>query len=123
MSLNKIILIGHVGKDPERRGSAIQFSLATNDRYTTKDGEKRDETTWHNIAVFGKSADTVEKYVKKGDKLYVEGKQSYSKYTDKEGVERTGASVLCSQWQFVGSKKESDTGTNMPVTQDDDIPF
>lgn len=79
MSINKVILVGHCGKQPEVRHldsgvTVANFSLATSDNYTNKQGEKVEQTEWHNIVVWGKLAEIVEKYVKKGMLLYIEGK-------------------------------------------------
>ena len=79
MSVNKVILIGNVGRDPEivtfdNGNKVANLSLATSERWTNKSGEKQEATEWHNLAVFGKLADIVEKWVKKGQQLYIEGK-------------------------------------------------
>lgn len=87
--INKTILVGRVGRDPEIHefptGKLATFSIATTEKYTDKSGEKQESTEWHNIIVNGKLADVVEKYVKKGDLVYVEGKIKYQKYEDKAG--------------------------------------
>lgn len=95
MSVNKVILLGNVGKDPEVRylntGVAVAtFSLATSDRaYTSANGTVVPERTeWHNIVIWGKNAEVVEKYVRKGDKLYLEGKIRTRSYSDKNGIQR-----------------------------------
>ena len=76
-SVNKVILLGNIGKDPEVRetkaGNIVNLVMATSEKYTDKSGQKQENTEWHNLVVFGKLADVVAKYVKKGDKLYVEG--------------------------------------------------
>ncbi|HEX2076771.1 MAG TPA: single-stranded DNA-binding protein, partial [Longimicrobium sp.] len=90
-SLNKAILIGNLGQDPEIRttgsGSRVaQFSLATTRTWNDQSGQKQEKTEWHRIVVWGKLVDIVERYVKKGDRLYVEGEIQYRQYEDKEGV-------------------------------------
>jgi len=96
-SLNKVIILGNLGRDPEifntRNGGKIaSLSLATTEKWT-KDGEKHEKTEWHRVKIFSKAAEIVEKYVSKGDMLLVEGKIVYDKYTNKDGVEMTSAEV------------------------------
>ena len=91
-SVNKVILLGNVGKDPEVRetngGSVANLKLATSEKYTDKNGQKQENTEWHSLVVYGKLADVVSKYVNKGDKLYVEGAITTKKWKDKEGNDR-----------------------------------
>ena len=96
MSINKVILIGNVGRDPQVRyfdsGNAVaNFTLATTERgYTLQNGTAiPDRTEWHNIVFWGRIAETVEKYVHKGDRIYVEGKLRYRSYDDQNGIRRT----------------------------------
>ena len=96
--LNKIMLIGHVGQEPEIRytqdGKPIaNLSLATTEKWKSKGGEAQEKTEWHRIVVFGGLAGVVEKYVKKGDKLYIEGKIQTRNWTDNEGVKRYSTEV------------------------------
>jgi single-strand DNA-binding protein len=89
-SLNKVILIGNLGKDPEVRylqsGDAVaNFSLATNEVWTDKSGQKQERTEWHRIEVFGKPAQVVRDYLSKGRQVYVEGSIRYDEWTDKDG--------------------------------------
>ena len=104
--MNKVILIGNVGRDPERKGEkVVAFSLATTENgYTKQDGTKvEDRTEWHNITIFA------EKYVRKGSRLILEGKIHYSDYTDKEGVKRQGVEIIATAVSFdqVARKPES----------------
>ena len=100
LMLNKVMLIGHVGKDPEVRttkgGSLMaSFSLATSKRYRDKDGERKEATTWHQIVVFNENvAKVVQQYVHKGSRLYVEGEIATRKYTDKQGIDRYSTEIL-----------------------------
>ncbi len=92
-SLNKVMLIGNLGKDPDvntvgNDRKVAKFSLATTETWKDQKGEKQEATEWHNIVVWGKTADVVEKYLKKGDKVYVEGKVKTRKYQDKDGADR-----------------------------------
>ena len=107
--INKTILVGRVGKDPETRefqtGKLATFSLATTKKYTDKSGEKQEATEWHNIIVNGKLADVAEKYVKKGDLLYIEGEIKYQEYEDKAGVKKTTTRINCLTLQMLSSKE------------------
>ncbi|CAA9296103.1 MAG: Single-stranded DNA-binding protein, partial [uncultured Gemmatimonadetes bacterium] len=90
-SLNKAILIGNLGQDPEIRtipsGARVaQFSVATTRRWNGRDGQQQEKTEWHRIVVWEKLVDIVEKWVKKGDRIYVEGEIEYRQYEDKDGV-------------------------------------
>lgn len=104
-TLNKVMLIGNVGRDPEIKrldsGMAIaNFSIATTE--TRKDKEPL--TEWHKIIMFGKLAEIVEKWVRKGHKIYVEGKIQTRKWTDKEGHDKYATEILCDQLQMLGGK-------------------
>lgn len=111
MSLNKVMLIGRVGSNPQIRTAGEQkvasFSLATSEKYKGKDGNLVESTEWHNISIWGKLAEVVEKYVTSGSQLYVEGKIKTEKYTDKEGAEKFITKILGSSLQLLGSKSES----------------
>ena len=99
-SLNKVILIGNLGKDPEERfftdGSPVtNFSIACTEKYKDKTGEQKELTEWVNIVTFGKLAEIAGKYLSKGSSVYIEGKLKTDKYTDKNGIERTATKVIC----------------------------
>lgn len=122
-SINKIILVGNLGKDPEIRhtqtGSKIaSFSVATSESWQDKTtNERRDNTQWHRIVVFNENlADIVEKYVKKGNKVYVEGSLQYRKYTDTNGVERNISEIVLSRFrgemQILDSKSDRANNSN-----------
>ena len=118
--LNKVILIGNVGRDPEVRyfdnGVAkAQFSLATTETYKNKEGQRVDQTEWHNVVTWRKSAEFVEKYVKKGDKMYVEGKIKTRSYDDKDGVKKYITEIWADNMQFVGGRKQDDQGASQPA--------
>lgn len=142
MSVNRVILIGHVGRQADIRAvgdtKVASFTLATTERYRGKDGNVREETEWHNIAVWGKLADVVEKYVDKGTQLYVEGRIKTEKYADAQGVEKYAVKVIASSLRLLGKKEggsapaaqpQQSSGyqsTPMPPAgdpQDDDLPF
>ena len=98
MSLrNKVTLIGRTGKDVEivklQNGIIAKVSLATSDHYTNVKGEKVEETQWHNLVAFGKTAEIMQKYVNKGDEIAVEGKITYNSYEDKEGQKRYATDI------------------------------
>lgn len=110
MSVNKVILIGFVGKPPEQRvfgsgESVTSFSLATSEKYKDKSGEWKDQTEWHNISCFGKLSEIANKYITKGTQVYIEGKIKTNKYIDKAGVEKYSTNIVVSSLQLLGSKE------------------
>jgi len=110
MSVNKVILVGHVGKNPETRafqdGTGVtSFSLATSEKYKDKSGNLSEQTEWHNISCFGKLSEIANKYVTKGSQVYIEGKIKTNKYTDKAGVEKYAVNIVASSLQLLGSKE------------------
>ena len=110
MSVNKVILVGHVGKQPETRafqdGTGVtSFSLATSEKYKDKSGNLSEQTEWHNISCFGKLSEIANKYVTKGSQVYIEGKIKTNKYTDKSGVEKYAVNIVASSLQLLGSKE------------------
>ena len=110
MSLrNKVTLIGHTGREVEiynfeNGNRKATVTLATNDYYTNAGGERVEETQWHNLVAFGKSAEVLEKYVPKGKEIAVEGKLTYRSYDDKDGVKRTVAEIRVEEVILLGSK-------------------
>ena len=117
--LNKIQLIGNVGKTPEVRtfdggNKVANFTLATTKRYTDRNGQLVDATTWHNIQVNGKIADVAEKYVQKGDPIYVEGELTARTYVDRNNAERVIYEVRASQLQLLRQR-----GSAAQETEDD----
>ena len=114
--VNKVIIVGTVGKDPELRysqsGTAIcTLSVATNESWTDKQGQKQERTEWHRVQMFGRLAEIAGEYVKKGSQAYFEGSLRTDKYTDREGVERYATSILASEMQMLGGKRE-DSGAD-----------
>ena len=106
--VNKVILVGYVGKDPDVRHMdnnliKASFTMATNER-RTKDGIKTDVTEWHNIVMWNNLAELAEKYVRKGSLLYVAGKIRSSTYTDREGIKRYVYEIVADEMSFIGSK-------------------
>jgi single-strand DNA-binding protein len=112
-SVNKVILMGNCGRDPEVRylasGTAVAtVTLATSSKRKDKaTGEMIEDTQWHRLQFFDKLAEIVGKYVKKGSSIYVEGRLKYGKYTDKDGIERSTTDIVVSEMQMLGSKDES----------------
>lgn len=109
MSLrNKIILIGRTGKDVEtvnfETGMLAKVSLATSDHYTNAKGEKIEETQWHNLVAYGKTAELMQKFVEKGKEIGVEGKLTYRNYEDKDGQKRYITEVRVDELLFLGGK-------------------
>jgi single-strand DNA-binding protein len=140
MSVNKVILIGNLGKDPEVRyldnqKVVAQFTLATSETYTDKNGERKVETEWHNIEMWDTLAKIAEKYLKKGSQLYVEGKIKSESWKDKEGNERTGKKIRVNSMTLLGSRNtntnDTNGGNNAPMVappnnspeMGDDLPF
>ena len=128
--MNKIIIIGNVGQDPtinrlESGQMVARFSLATTERWTDKSGEKKELTDWHNVTIWGKLAEVVEKYVKKGDKLMIEGKSRTSSY-EKDGVKHYRTDVIGESMEMLGGgQKPNQSGPAQVVTghDQDDLPF
>jgi single-strand DNA-binding protein len=125
MSVNKVILVGNVGKDPEVRylekGVAIaRFPLATSESYKGRDGERVTATEWHNVVLWRGLAETAEKYVKKGSQLYIEGKIRNRSYDDKDGNKRYVTEIVADQMQMLG--KRSDTGGDESSDRQSDSP-
>lgn len=110
MALNRVTLIGNVGKRPETRtfenGSRVtSFTLATTERYTDRDGERRELTEWHNVTAFGRLAETAEKYVDKGQLVYVEGKLRTRTWETGDGERRQTTEIVCSALQLLGKPR------------------
>lgn len=129
--VNKVILVGTVGKDPEIRNTqnskVANFSLATNESYKDKNGEKKTVTEWHSIVIWGKLADVVEKYVKKGNHLYIEGKLSTRSWDDNNGIKRYVTEVIVYAMTMLPSAQKAGEGQQEKIqetfTNNDDLPF
>jgi single-strand DNA-binding protein len=108
--MNKVFLHGNCGKDPESKvinqKTVTKFSLATNKTYTDASGQKITDTSWHNIVLWGKVAETASKYVKKGTSLIIEGEISYRSYENKEGQTVYVTEIIGHNMHFTGSKPE-----------------
>ena len=131
--VNKVILVGNLGKDPEVKyldnGVAVaNFSLATTENYKNKEGEKVSQTEWHNIVLWRGLAEVAEKYLKKGASVYVEGKIKTRKWEDKEGNTRYNTEILADNMTMLGGKKDSQENPTNPSQETasdkaDDLPF
>ena len=105
--VNKVILVGTLGKDPEVRysqaGAALtSVSIATNESWKDKNGEKQERTEWHRVKFFGKLAEIAGEYLKKGGMVYIEGSLRTEKYTDKQGVEKYSTDIIANEMQMLG---------------------
>lgn len=105
--LNKVTLIGRLGRDPEVRymsnGDAVcNFSLATDESWKDKNGQRQTKTEWHNVIMYRRLAEIAGQYLKKGSQVYLEGKIQSRKYTDKNGVERTAYEIICHEMKMLG---------------------
>jgi single-strand DNA-binding protein len=121
MSINKVILVGNVGKDPEIRhldsGVAVaNFPLATSENYTAKNGDKVESTEWHNIVAWRGLAEVVEKYVTKGRQLYIEGKIKTRSWDDKEGNKRYTTEIVADVMQMLGTRADNQQNNNKPAS-------
>jgi single-strand DNA-binding protein len=130
-SVNKVILIGYFGRDPEVRftnnGDAVaNVSLATTDKWKDKAGKLQEKTEWHRVTLFGKNAENTEKYTQKGSLVYLEGKLQTRKWTDKNGVERYTTEIVADRIVFLPSNDgggEARQQTRGNDDFEDDIPF
>ena len=115
--VNKVIILGRLGADPELRSSpsgvtSCNLSIATSQNWTDKSsGEKKEKTEWHRIVFFGRSAEIIDQYVKKGQELYIEGSLSTSKY-EKDGIERYSTNIIGSSFNFISGSGSSSSNSN-----------
>ena len=114
-SLNKVMIIGNLGRDPEMRftanGQAVaNFSVACNRRYTTRDGEQRDETEWVRVVCWGRQAEIAGQYLQRGSQVYVEGRLQTRSWEDQQGQTRYMTEVVANNFQFLGSRGGSGGG-------------
>lgn len=149
MSLNKVLLMGHLGADPELRYTTNQtaicnFSVATNDRRKGADGQWQDFTEWHKVVAFGKTAENCSNFLKKGRQVFVDGRIQTRKWQDQEGKDRYSTEIVANTVQFIGGAKGAEGGMTVERTSspssstgeidmsamgqsvsfdDDDIPF
>ena len=152
-SINKVIIIGNLGRDPETRympdgGAITNISVATTDKWKDKNGEMQEKTEWHRVAFFGKLAEIAGEYLKKGSQVYVEGRLQTRKWQDKDGQDKYSTEIVANQMQMLGSRQgmggggraadaggAEDAGASRPAAKapaksggkfddfEDDIPF
>lgn len=138
-SVNKAIIVGHLGKDPETKympsGDAVtNFSVATSETWKDKaTGDKKESTEWHRISTFGKLAEICGEYLRKGSLVYLEGKIQTRKWQDKEGVDRYTTEIKADQMRMLGGRSDTEQESGEPkpakksggsiAEMDDDIPF
>lgn len=133
-SLNKVILIGNLGKDPELKtfengGSVCNFSIATSESYKNKAGEKVTDTQWHNITMWNPLSEIADKYLKKGSQVCIVGKVTSRSYEDKDGIKRYVTEIRANEMTMLGGGKKDEGADPAPVesgsasTDGDDLPF
>lgn len=138
-SVNRVILVGNLGDNPETRflpngDQVANVSIATTENWKDKTGEKQSKTEWHRVIMFGKQAEIAEKYLSKGSQIYIEGKLQTRKWEDKSGVERYTTEIIADRMQMLGGKRDEDKqGASKPQSGqapqgdfsdlEDDIPF
>ncbi len=149
-SVNRVILVGRLGKDPEIRStpsgtSVAKFSMATDERFTDRSGEKQERTEWHNIVAWGKLAELCRDYLNKGSQVYIEGRLQTREYEDKDKIKRRTTEINAREVVFLsgrgqgkggeegggekayasggGGNRRAPVGPADPVIADDDIPF
>jgi single-strand DNA-binding protein len=125
--LNKIMLIGNLGKDPDLQVTSdgtpfTRFSLAVNRTYKSATGERKEETDWFNVIAWRQLAETCERYLHKGAKVYIEGRLMQRKYTDKNGIERTAVEVNVTGVEFLDSPKQVSGTDDITVEVDTPVP-
>jgi single-strand DNA-binding protein len=118
MSVNKVILVGRLGRDPETRytggGQAVaNFSVATDETYKDKAGERQKRTEWHKIVVWGKQAEIAQQYLKKGSLIFIEGRIQSREWQDKEGQKRTSFEIVATNFRMLGGRGDGGGGGSM----------
>lgn len=127
--INKVIVLGNVGKEPEVRtfdsgDTVTNFSVATSEKWKDKtSGESKESTEWHRVSCFGKLSEIASKYVKKGDKIYVEGSLRTRKWTDAAGVEKYSTEIKAEKIELLGGKQTNTPQGSIETMADDAIPF
>ena len=118
-SVNKVILVGNLGRDPEVRympdgGAITNISVATTDTWKDKAGEKQEKTEWHRVAFFGKLAEIAGEYLKKGSQVYLEGRLQTRKWQDKDGQDKYTTEIVADRMQMLGARSGGGAGGDMP---------
>jgi single-strand DNA-binding protein len=121
-SLNKVMLMGHLGKDPETRfmpnGEAVcNFTIATSESWKDKNGERQEKTEWHRITCYRKLAEIAGQYLKKGSAAYIEGRIETRKWQDKEGADKYSTEIIANEMKMLGGKQTVETSTHRPTAK------
>ena len=137
-SLNKVILIGNLGQDPEARftpqGTAVtNLSIATNESWKDQSGDTQDRTEWHRVVMYGRMAETAAEYMKKGQMVYVEGRLNTREWEDQNQIKRKTTEIRCDNFTMLGRRSDAPTGQSQGAMSpspsapdsevDDDLPF
>ena len=131
-SVNKVIIVGNLGQDPEARftpqGTAVtNLSVATNESWKNQSGETQERTEWHRVVMYGKMAETASEYMKKGQMVYVEGRLQTNEWEDQNQVKRKTTEIRCDNFTMLGRRSDPTQGSTAPSNkiedQDDDLPF
>lgn len=136
-SVNKVILIGNLGKDPDFRvtpgGQPVaNFSIATTEKWSDKAGEKKEKTEWHNIVLWGRLAEIANQYLRKGGSVYIEGRLQTRSWDDKDGNKRYTTEIVGNSLQMLGGRREASSSEDIPQAAEppqadgrvqDDLPF
>lgn len=121
-SVNKVILLGNLGDDPQTRytpgGDAVtNLSLATTETWKDKSGEKQENTSWHRVTLWGRLAEIAGEYLRKGSSVYIEGRINYREYTDKEGVKKWSTDIVADRLQLIGARRDGGGERSEPRNQ------
>ena len=131
-SVNKVVLVGHLGGDPETIftpsvAAVTNFNIATNESWKDANGELQDKTEWHRCVMFGKTAELAGELLKKGQLVYMEGKLQTRNWEDKDGIKRYTTEVVCDMFTMLGRKMDTDNSQQTAPTsnsdEEDDLPF
>lgn len=126
--LNKVMIIGRLGRDPEMRYTpsgrpVTTFSLASSRQWTTSEGERRIETEWFNVVAWGNLAEICKQYLSKGQMAYVEGRLQTRHWDDNEGVKHTSVEIVASEMIMLSERRDTDDPTGVDVPDDEEFPF
>ncbi len=124
--LNKVMIIGHLGRDPEMRYTpsgrpVTTFSVAASRSWNTVDGERHQETEWFNVVAWGNLAEICKQYLNKGQQVYIEGRLQTRKWEDKEGNKHSSVEIVASEMMMLGERREN-SGNNHPASEENDAP-
>ena len=130
-SVNKVIIVGNLGQDPEARftpqGTAVtNLSIATNESWKNQEGQIQDRTEWHRVVMYGKMAETASEYMRKGSMVYVEGRLRTKEWEDQNQIKRKTTEIMCDNFTMLGRRGDNQSiQNNRPEssTEDDDLPF